>query len=325
MRRALICLGLCACRYDFEKRPARDASTDLAILVDTAIDAPLTCIERAQPIATDGTIGGTLAASSATDEAGSCGGAGIAELVYSIDLPVSGAGLVVGSDGNGATMDTLLYIRSQCANTASELVCDLDSGISAAGAYRLTNLPAGRYFVFVDGQAGATGDFTGTAQVLLPQGATCDAASVRDRCGPELACSGVCLAAGCAVAETLSGANSYQRTVLTTGSTNLHAGSCGTGNDGGVRAPERIYGLTLASAVTNVHVSTASAATDYDTLIYVRTACNGSEIACNDDNGMPNNQSDLDTGALAAGTYLIFIDGFATRSGTADVTVTVTP
>jgi hypothetical protein len=136
--------------------------------------------------------------------------------------------------------------------------------------------------------------------------------------------TGTCAAAGCIIEETLTGATTYERTVATSGAFNRHAGTCGEGNDGGARGPEKIYQVAIASPVTNMHVSTRNPATDYDTLIYVRHDCSGAEVACNDDSGA-DNLSDLDTGALTAGNYDVFVDGFATHSGTADVTITITP
>ena len=54
--------------------------------------------------------------------------------------------------------------------------------------------------------------------------------------------------------------------------------------------------------------------------------CEGVELACNDDsNDTQNKFSDVDTGPISSGSYDVFIDGFSTHSGTADVTITITP
>jgi hypothetical protein len=116
------------------------------------------------------------------------------------------------------------------------------------------------------------------------------------------------------------------RVPVTTGATNRHAGTCGEGNDGGARAPEVIYVLRLAAAVSNVQISTDHAQTNYDTLIYVRAGCRGLELACSDDiDPDTNNRSLVSTGPLPAGDYHVFVDGFGRRSGTAEVTIVVTP
>jgi hypothetical protein len=50
------------------------------------------------------------------------------------------------------------------------------------------------------------------------------------------------------------------------------------------------------------------------------------QLGCNDDSsGAIPLASDVHTGALAAGTYYVFIDGAGTSSGTAAVTIETTP
>jgi hypothetical protein len=135
-----------------------------------------------------------------------------------------------------------------------------------------------------------------------------------------------CVVAGCVLTDTLSGSNTYTRTAVTMGAPSVHAGSCGEGNDGGLRSPEIVYRLVLSTAVTNVNVSTDSASTDYDTLVYMRSGtCTGPEVKCDDDMGGGASGSVFDTGPLTTGDYYIFIDGFGGRSGTAQLTVTITP
>jgi hypothetical protein len=310
----MLWLLVAGCRYHFD-----------ALAPDS--DAPDVCAALAQPVPTSGTIAGSIG-SGGGSQVGTCGGDDSTENMFSIDVPVAGAGLLVATDDGSTTIDTLLYVRTACTDAASEIACDEDGGTGEPAADRIEGVAAGRYYVIIDGQNGASGTYRGTAQVLLPASAPCVDAAPRDRCGPELACqAGHCAAAGCSITEVLSGASSYERIVATGAAPNLHAGTCGQGNDGGTRAPEVIYELTLPAAVTNVHVSTANAQTDYDTLIYVRASCAGSEIACDDDSGTTTVMisSTLDTGPLAAGSYLVFVDGFATSSGTADVTIDITP
>ena len=164
--------------------------------------------------------------------------------------------------------------------------------------------------MFIDGQPGMTGGFEASFQLLLPQGAACVPPTHALRCGPEPDCVlGTCEQAACALAETHTA--SFTTTAVTTNGTNLHAGSCGQGNDGGSRAPELIYRLSLATAVSDVEISTVSGATTFDTLVYMRAGCNGAEVACNDDVGS-DVHSDAHSGPLVAGDYDIFIDGLGT-------------
>lgn len=301
-----MCLVLCACRVHFDA-PELDAAGD-------------TC---GATVPTSGTISGTLAASTAGD-AGSCGGGDVAEAVYSIDVS-NGAELLVTADEQGTTADTLIYIRSECMNASTEVVCDTESGMGDNGSYRLTSPTPGRYQIFIDGET--AGDFVGRIETLLPAGADCDPANARDRCGAELTCTNQkCSSAACPLADMLTGAATYTRTAITSTAVREHAGSCGDGFDGGVRAPELIYQLILAAPASNVRVSTESPMTDYDSLIYMRQfTCTGTEVGCDDDTISGAGASQFDTGALPAGDYYIFVDGFGTRSGTAILSVTITP
>src|SRR5690606_12092711 len=110
----------------------------------------------------------------------------------------------------------------------------------------------------------------------------------------------------------------------TSSAQNLHAGSCGHANDGGLRAPEVVIAVTLADAVSNMIVNTDSSATNYDTLVYIRAGCQGPEVACNDDGGA-DRRARVQTGPLPADQYFVFVDGFGTSSGDAEVTITLVP
>jgi hypothetical protein len=238
---------------------------------------------------------------------------------------VSGSGLVFAADTEPVMTDTLVYVRSDC-DGGSELDCDLDDGADQGAQVRLSNLSAGRYFLYVDGDAGDTGPFAGTASVLLPLGAACTDADPRERCGAGLQClGGTCMVSSC-VSAALSGANPYTASGSTVGTANIYAGSCGPAGDGGIRATETARHLILAAAVSNVHVTTDNPGTDYDTLVYMTQGCNGPEIACDDDSSTANlNASTFDSGPLAAGTYYLYVDGFSQRAGNFELTVTVTP
>jgi len=93
--------------------------------------------------------------------------------------------------------------------------------------------------------------------------------------------------------------------------------SCG---DAGV-APEAVIALVL-TAPSDVRATVTAA--DYDTLLFVRDACdNGMELDCNDDaNGT---RSEVELLGLAPGTYFFYVDGFNGNVGTAAVDFVVTP
>jgi hypothetical protein len=251
-------------------------------------------------------------------------GTGVSEAIYSIDVS-AGAQLLASAD-EGADADTMLYLRRDCADPATEVLCNLEFGMGDSTSSRVLAPPAGRYYVVIDGQT--AGDYAGRIQTLLPKGATCDPTNARDRCAPSFTCTNnTCVDAACPLAGTLMGANNYVRNVTTTNAARDYAGTCGEGNDGGVRAPEVVYQLIIPlGGVANVRVSTDSSMTNYDSLVYMRQfTCTGTEVGCDDDAIDGAGPSLFDTGPLPAGDYYIFVDGFGTRSGTAVLTVTISP
>ena len=259
------------------------------------------------------------------DATGSCGGAGVADAVFEYDVPIAGAQLEIATDLPATSSDTLLYVRTTCDAPATELVCDVSGGIGSQAAYRLGALPVGPLFVFLDGDAGATGHVDAAFELLLPLGAPCEPNTVGRRCGPELTCANAaCMPATCDIAQVLGGSATI--TADTRLAPNVHAASpaCGEGDDGGQRGPELVYTLNLTASASDVEISTVSPQTDYDTLVYMRMGCNGAQVACDDD-ASNSLQADAHSGPLAPGTYSIFIDGFSTSSGKATVTITVTP
>lgn len=299
---------------------------------EIARDAPVTPYDIAMPtcdafavtpVPTTGKVTGSIALGASQIE-GTCAGAATDEDIYQIDVTVPNSKLQLAADQSG-TKRLILYLRTDCAEAASELECDIEDGVGEDPLIT-RDVPPGRYFVVVDGQDDTLGgSYEATMRVLLPQGAACDAASSRDICGPSLGCmAGTCQPESCDSAFVLGGASPFTVIADTRAQPNLHGGTCGDGGDGGSRAGEMIYRLDLASPVSDLTVSTDSPDTDYDTLVYIRAGCTGTEVACDDD-GAANNNSLATTGPLAAGSYFLFIDGFGPQTGLATVTITLTP
>ncbi|HEX5062891.1 MAG TPA: PPC domain-containing protein [Kofleriaceae bacterium] len=320
MRRSTALLLLCGCRLNFDLVPGDDVPGDGS--------GGAACSRTVQVVPPSGAADGVLA-TGGTDTAGSCGGEGIGDLLFGIDVP-SGAQLMAATDGPDSAPNTVLYVRTDCDDPATEIVCNRDSGIAGFSAARIEGLSAGRYYVFFDGDAGETGTVDGTIQLLLPDGAACTGDATRDRCGSESHCDAVtkrCVPSACTVAEMFTTAGTYNRTVTTMpGLPSLHGATrsdCTSGGDNGVRAPEAVYRVQLAATAT-LRVSTASTQTDFDTLVYVRDGCTGAEMGCDDDSGSSVEAltSDLTLVNLPAGDYYIFVDGFSTNTGSADLTIT---
>lgn len=94
-----------------------------------------------------------------------------------------------------------------------------------------------------------------------------------------------------------------------------YQGSCGGAG------PEEVLAITIRA---RSRVTFTMQNTDYDPLIWLRSACDdeNAEVACNDDaNGLDSEVS----ADLVPGTYFLFVDGFAGRTGRGEVRVTVNP
>jgi hypothetical protein len=155
----------------------------------------------------------------------------------------------------------------------------------------------------VDGSnlADRPGDLGGDRTVvdLAPEVVTCGASPLCDNN---------------AVIVTLPGG----RFTGTTTGASLDQGSCG-----GDRAPEAVFRLVLTEK-SDVFATTHG--TGFDTVLYMRSGCCGTEIVCNDD-ADNRNTSMISVRGLSAGTYDIFVDGRnnANQSGAFTIDIYATP
>ncbi len=77
-----------------------------------------------------------------------CGSDGAPERVVALTLRVASR---VTLETDDSSEDTILYVRSDCDDVATELDCDDDGGDSPLSRLEFDRLEAGTYFVFVDG------------------------------------------------------------------------------------------------------------------------------------------------------------------------------
>jgi large repetitive protein len=114
-----------------------------------------------------------------------CGGAG-AETVYLLVVQQPGV-LVLSTDFPETTLDTVLYVRTECAQPGTELGCnDRASGSTAASSLTVEVEP-GPHYIIVDAHSNASsGNFKLQAEVRLPLGTPCDPEEAR--CAPGLLC-----------------------------------------------------------------------------------------------------------------------------------------
>jgi hypothetical protein len=123
------------------------------------------------------------------------------------------------------------------------------------------------------------------------------------------------------VAQTIIPPAGGTMTGTTSGASN-YSGTCAATNT--ANAPEAVFSFT-PSASGSATFSTCSPNTRFDTVLYVRNALAGSELACNDDtvgcatgDGSPNagrHGSVVTMNVTAGQTYYLFVDGYAWSSG----------
>jgi len=119
----------------------------------------------------------------------------------------------------------------------------------------------------------------------------------------------------CASALTLTAQGTQTVTGTTATAANDYRGGCVTNST----APERVYTFTLPAAG-----AVSAQSTGYDTVLYLRRTCEDStsELACNDDATPPGSLGSRIDANLQPGTYYLFVDGYAARSGNYTLTVT---
>jgi hypothetical protein len=226
--------------------------------------------------------------------------------------------------------DTVMYLRSVCASSSSEIDCNDDGGASS-GSLIQASLTPGTYFLFIDGYGGSNGAYTLDIDVTCPGEQVFDAQSGlcipdpcvtnpcleehKTVCEPVLPDDRIChcdpgyilngeicelnpLAQGesCADAKMII-VEDGMLTASNGNSSNDDSGSCGgSGND-------RVYFFEIEEAM-RVEFSM----TGYDTVLYLRSECDNrdAELMCNDD---ANGSYAGLTAFLDPGTYYLWADG----------------
>jgi hypothetical protein len=192
----------------------------------------------------------------------------------------------------------------------------------------------------IDG-AGHLGATKTTTPVVIPirgSGQACDARGF-DVCGPDLICSprvvgqsNKCAAAStlrataCAAAPVLLASASGARHLGATKGISLWNTPSGCSSDDPVNRPDAIVKVRLTERANKLTLSTASAATTFDTALYVLLACpssTASALGCSDDAPGANGASKLELPDMPAGDYLVVIDSFDDAGGAFELTATV--
>jgi len=229
----------------------------------------------------------------ADDVAGSCGGQGAPDVVHRIDVRARSR-VRVGL--SGAQFEGVAYLRSTCADGATELGCVAFGGAAAPprprpgvppgaqppGAPTLdVAVDPGTYYLVVDGAR--AGQF-GAVQVDV---------QVEDLAALDRLCrQAPLLRPGTPVSgSTATGTNRFEA-------------SCADG----AQSADEVYRIQLARR-SLVKLSLSS---DYDAALHLRRDCTqaSTELACNDDSS-DNRHAYLET-TLDRGTYYVIVDGFRT-------------
>jgi hypothetical protein len=232
-----------------------------------------TCADAVLLGATPSVLGDTFAAHD--DVAGSCGGAGAADVIYRFEI-ARRSRFVAALQAEEAPH--ILVAWQRCGDRSTEVACgrDVDEIL----------LP-GTYFLAVDG---ASEDAFGRFALRW---------SVQDVTGQASAClSASALTEGAAVAGTTAGAG------------DKFGPSC-AGADGLASGPDRVYKLVLPR---RTHVRVTVTAPSFDAVVAVRKACadtpggaRAAELSC--EAGSDVGHRTLLDRTLEIGTYWIIVDG----------------
>jgi hypothetical protein len=247
------------------------------------------------------TVLGTIAGNGSLT--GSCGSAASSGESVLLWTPAVSGTATIDTCGASTTFDTVLYVRSGACGTGTQIACSNDacatSNSTTQGSRLSVDVSAGQpYFIFVDGNAGATGAF-GLTVTPPASGA-----------GSGSCASPVPIPAG---GGTVTG---------TTAGTSVLAGTCG--NTTG--SPEQVFSWTPARSGTAT-IETCGSGTAFDTVLYARAGtCAGAPLACSDDvctiAGGALRGSRIRPTVTAGQTYLIVVDGYGGASGAFNLRVT---
>jgi hypothetical protein len=263
------------------------------------------CDSGAFPVtAPGGRFTGTTVGKTASST-GSCGGGAAPEAVFRLSLAVT-SDLFVTTHGTG--FDTVVYVRrGGCCG--QEISCNDDADDRNTSVVRQRALPAGVYYIFVDGATAAdAGSFT------VDIYATPTSTTLGDACGAPVRIAGTAPAYG----TSCDFHDDYTP----------NAGCASDPSDG----PDAVYYFVL-DAPTNVTFDTCTG-TCIDTLLYLRDVCTSapSQRACDDDSctgstcttqGSP--RQSRATALLQAGVHYLILDTHAGASGSTCGPFTITP
>ncbi len=138
-----------------------------------------------QPLPDGGIMGQFMPGNSGELKSPECGGNGQEHVyVYTATGPEA---LLITTDFAETNVDTVVYVRSDCDNSSTELGCNDDNGTNDNSTLIVDRVEAGSYFVVVDtANSNGSGDYRLEVQAFTPAGEACDVAN--DTCITGLVC-----------------------------------------------------------------------------------------------------------------------------------------
>lgn len=162
--------------------------------IELAIETPTTVATSVRRSGTTGAGLGQYVPSCVDNPNGPIG----AERVYAVTVPAGMFDLLVTTNlpGSGTT-DTILYVRSTCPDSGTELACNDDIGADPHSAVEIRDIAAGRYSIFVErfgglGSGSIPHELEVTLRPVLATGAACDDTGVTNRCAAGPCAASVC-------------------------------------------------------------------------------------------------------------------------------------
>ena len=300
----LLCLSACGDDHGGQSDGGTDGASGDGVGAADAFDLDGASCETASasPLEPGAAITGSTADADNLTE-GTCGGRTSGEAYHVISVPVR-ADVLLSTEGEATTFDTVVYLRAVCQDTTSELGCA--STGSLGDSLLVRDVAPGLYYVIVDGVAGGQGPYTISLayRPIRQLGEPCDLAADADRCNDGLRCEGdraavcadpfapICITAaparsGDVLAGNLAGESALEPDCAAGGADALYAVE--------LTEPGFVYAVEEGGALTSA-------------ALYLRGpgSCNPTyELRCDAEaNGLR-----LLSEPLAAGTYYLVVDG----------------
>ncbi len=273
-------------------------SGPFSLEVDLTPPPPGDTCQTAHPLSFDAAGHASISSSNAfaQDDFKGCGGTGGKDLVYSFSIDPAEAPMDLRAVLDTPSWDAVIFLTDTCPPTGALQCRDEPETLS------LNSLPAGDYYIWVDGYSTGTGNFTLEVDLTQspppPDNDSCAVPELLDISGGSVSVSG----------QTGSAVNDYEGTCSGTTSTTALTGG------------DVVYEIELlADSSLAVRVTTSDG---FKPGVYLRAAdcTSGTEVACH--RATSNNGTAMVIQpSISAGTYYLFVDGVDGQGGNFDLTV----